>query len=386
MNVLFDGQIFRTQRVGGVSRVFARLFDGLDLEDRVDWSVIMDFPDNLYIQELEGRRGPLTRYSRFLGGSKFRGKGRLYTAYCALSRQLPERSESIETIHKGEIDLFHPTYYDDYFLDKLRGVPFVLTVFDMIHELYPQLLPDAITVDRKRRLIQRAARIIAISQSTKNDLVRLMGVEEDRIDVVHLANLMFSGLNKVRSLVRPEKYILFVGERGGYKNFRRFFHGVARLMRDDRELYLVCIGGQNHDSQFPKEESCFIDSTGVAHQVLLRSATDDELALWYQGAQCLVFPSLYEGFGLPILEAFDNNCPVAVSNTSSMREVGGACVMYFDPESVDSICKTIQELLNSSELQRHLCTAAKERATQFSIRRMVEKTVDVYDTALSQHR
>ena len=386
MKVLFDPQIFSSQRVGGISRLFAGLFDAFDLEPRVDWSVVIDFPHNLYIQELERCRGPMTRYSQFFGGKKFRGKGRFYSAFCAVSRYQSERLETVRQAQEGDIDLFHPTYYDDYFLRGLKGLPFVLTVYDMIHDVFPEYLNDPVTVDRKKRLIHGAKRIIAISQSTKNDLIRLTGVNENKVDVVHLANFITSKPGLAKCFEIPERYILFVGERAGYKNFRRLFQAAARLMHHDRELHLVCIGGAQEDGCFPAEEALLIASEDLTDRVLIRSATDSELVRWYKGAQCLVFPSLYEGFGLPILEAFDSDCPVAASAISAMLEVGGDCAVYFDPESVDSIAECMERLLNSRELRSHLRALAKERATQFSVQRMAKETVDVYEAALSEHR
>ncbi len=386
MKVLFDPQIFSSQRVGGISRLFAGLFDAFDLDARVDWSVVIDFPHNLYIQELERCRGPVTRYSQFLGGKRFRGKGHFYRALCAVSRYKSERLETVRQAQEGDVDLFHPTYYDDYFLRDLKGLPFVLTVYDMIHEMFPECLNDPVTVDRKKRLIHGARRIIAISHSTKNDLIRLTGVNENKIDVVHLANFITSKPGLAKCFDVPERYILFVGGRVGYKNFRRMFQAAARLMHHDRELYLVCVGGAQGNGWFPAEEARLIASEDLIDRVLIRSATDSDLLRWYQCAQCLVFPSLYEGFGLPILEAFDNHCPVAASSISAMLEVGGDCAVYFDPESVESIAECMERLLNSRELRGHLRLVAKERAAQFSVRRMVKETVDVYEAALFEHR
>ena len=124
-------------------------------------------------------------------------------------------------LRAGETDLFHPTYYNDYFLEEAVNIPFVVTVYDMIHELFPEWFADDEVVLRKARLVEAAERVIAISESTKADLVQITGIDEDKVDVVPLASSIKFVKTDKRSLEKPTKYLLYVGQRAGYKNFSR---------------------------------------------------------------------------------------------------------------------------------------------------------------------
>ena len=392
MRVLFDSQAFWQQRRGGISRYFSQLFNQLEKYDCIEWGVPLDFSHNEHIQELEKNIGPLSRCSRFLGGVNFKGKGTIFKTLNAIYRRQPEQQRTLQLLCEGNIELFHPTYYDDYFLSEIQNIPFVITVYDMIHELFSAELHDPVTVARKKHLVQKAHRVIAISDNTRSDLIRLTGVDRGKVDVVPHAGSV-TNLGKVSSkLDKPEKYMLFVGRRRGYKNFARLFRAVAPLLQQDKALYLVCIGGENPTNptgparSLVIEENRLFDKAGVTDRVLRRNADDNELASWYQGATCLVFPSLYEGFGLPIVEAFYNHCPVAASNISSLPEVGGKAVAYFDPESIDSMRDTVTELLRSDELRNHLIKCGQERVKLFSWQRTARETLDVYRTALGRSR
>lgn len=390
MKVLFDSQAFSLQSLGGISRYFSQLFNQLEKYNCIEWAVPLDFPHNGHIQELEKNIGPLSRYSRFLGGVNFKGKGAIFRILNAVCRPQPERQRTLQLLYKGNIELFHPTYYDDYFLPEIHKTPFVITVYDMIHELFSAEVHDPLTVARKKQLVQKAHRVIAISDNTRRDLIRLTGIDGDKVDVVPLAGSI-TKLGAISSkLDKPENYMLFVGRRRGYKNFARLFRAVAPLLQQDKTLYLVCIGGENATNptgsarSFVIEENRLFESEGVADRVLRRNADDNDLASWYQGAACLVFPSLYEGFGLPIVEAFSNYCPVAASNTSSLPEVGGKAVAYFDPESIDSMRETVTELLKSAELRTHLIKCGREQVKLFSWQRTARETLGVYRAALGR--
>jgi len=382
MKVLFDAQIFSMQRVGGISRLFSELFKSFHRKHNISWDIAIDFPHNAYIQDLEQLGGSLTQYTKFLNGVDVIGKYRLFKALRGFIPTNTERQRTVKKLHEDCIDLFHPTYYDDYFCCELRDKPFVVTVYDMIHELFPDLGSNPIMTSKKKRLILEASRVIAISENTKKDVVRLTGIDEGKVDVVHLASTIGRETRTHRALITPEKYILFVGHRGGYKNFKRFFHAIIPLLNKDKAMYLVCLGGKQLNGSFELLEKRWIDDAGLADRVLLRAASDDELTNWYRRAQCLVFPSLYEGFGLPVLEALSIGCPVATSNTSSLPEVCGQAAAYFHPESIDSIRTTVEGLVESSDWRRHLIEQGQNHAARFSWDRVANETIGVYQAVL----
>ena len=384
MRLLYDAQIFNMQRFGGISRLYSELFSNFDKEALIEWSVELDFPHNAYIEMLEQNGRRLTAYKKFAWGLDFKGKGRIYNTVRRMGVYNNERRRTLQLLEKKQLNLFHPTYYDDYFLKSLKGTPFVVTVYDMIHELFLQDLKDAETIRRKKSLVETAQRVIAISETTKKDLVRLTGINQSKVDVVPLSSSIgiTSPTNNVGS--KPQRYVLYVGQRGGYKNFCRFFRAITPLMRADQTLYLICIGGKVVDASFTETEKKLISESGLTDRVILKSVTDTELAEWYAGALCFVFPSLYEGFGIPVLEAFSCGCPVAASNTSSLPEVGGDSAVYFDPQSEESIRDIVMSLTENSEYRQHLIELGRKRASYFSWQDTARKTIEVYKKALSR--
>jgi len=383
MKVIYDGQIFGMQQFGGISRLFVELFKQFDQAQMLEWDVALDFSHNAHIRDFEKTGHRLTQYHNFLWGVDFKGKGRLYSALRKLISMEGERERTRRALREADLDLFHPTYYDDYFLPELGDCPLIVTVYDMVDELFPEYSTNSETVERKARIVKKAQRIIAISESTKADLVRIAGVDQEKIDVIPLATSMQQKVVTHQRLRKPQKYVLYVGQRDGYKNFTRFLRAMSRLLLADTSLYLMCIGGRIVHGGFTNRENQLISQEGVSNQVSLTSAQDHELAEWYSGALCFVFPSLYEGFGIPILEAFSCGCPVVVSNTSSLPEVAGNGAVYFDPKSINSIREAIGSVIKSKDRQRHLVEKGKEKVKQFSWHLNATQTLGVYNKALA---
>ena len=383
MRLLYDAQIFNMQRFGGISRLYSELFRNFDKEKLIEWRVELDFPHNAYIEMLEHHGRRLTAYKKFVWGLHFKGKGRIYNTVLRMGMYNDERRRTLRLLAKKHLNLFHPTYYDDYFLEALKGIPFVITVYDMIHELFFDNLKDAETIRRKKSLVEKAQRVIAISETTKNDLVRLTGINQSKVDVVPLSSSIVGSRSTTNVGSKPQRYVLYVGQRGGYKNFPRFFRAIVPLMQADQTIYLICVGGKVVDASFTEAETKLISESELTDRVLLKSVTDAELAEWYAGALCFVFPSLYEGFGIPVLEAFSCGCPVAASNTSSLPEVGGDSAVYFDPLSEESIRDAVVSLTDSSEYRQHLAELGRKRATCFNWTDTARKTIEVYEKALS---
>jgi len=355
MRVLYDYQAF-LQRQGGVSRYFAELIRALQQLPGFQAEVPVFFSDNEY---LSARKTLFTR-------RHFKGKERLMAV---LNQRPALRALS------GSFDVFHPTYYRPYFLSGLRR-PFVLTVHDMIHEVFGHdHVRDDGTAAAKRLLCRRASRIIAVSQSTKNDLCRLLDVPEEKVSVIHHAtSLTYSGGPRVHE----KPYLLFVGARSGYKNFTRFLEAAAGvLLRQGVEV--VCVGG----GSFSQDEIALIRSLHLSGRVTLRDAgSPGALANLYHFAQALCYPSLYEGFGFPLLEAFACECPVAAGRTSSLPEVAGDAAAWFEPESVSSIRAAIERILTDDTERRRLIASGTERVRAFSWNESARKTLEVYQQAL----
>ena len=140
----------------------------------------------------------------------------------------------------------------------------------------------------------------------------------------------------------PSNFLLFIGDRAPYKNFNRLIRAFSILSKEDKELNLVCTG-----MPFSKSEKEFIDQLGVTDKITQVKATDKLLCELYSRAKLFIFPSLYEGFGIPILEAYACHCPVALSNASCFPEIAGDAGIYFDPYSEKSIIESIREVITN---------------------------------------
>jgi glycosyltransferase involved in cell wall biosynthesis len=195
---------------------------------------------------------------------------------------------------------------------------------------------------------------------------------------VHLANsLQISKKIKINAIL-PESYILFVGHRHLYKNFNRFICAVAKLMKNDNKLHVICAGGNNFED---KEISMFRE-LDIENRVIQFNMNDDLLSSLYDNALLFVFPSLYEGFGIPLLESFSCGCPVACSNTSSFPEIAMDGAVYFDPKDEESIYECISEVLFDDNLKKQLVKNAYRRLESFSWEKTAKKTKEIYDEVM----
>lgn len=390
MKILYDHQIFEMQKIGGISRYFCEIIKRLGKSGAITVNLALKYSQNEYIRnsafDKQAEADPYS-YENFLGGREFRGKWSLYELRNRLRRPIDPRAVnkdiSIAALQKQDFDVFHPTYYDDYFLPHIGTKPFVLTVYDMIHEIYPEYFSLAdLTSERKRKLAQKASKIIAISEHTKKDLVQFCNVAAEKIEVVHLANSMDSHFDSMkRPLALPGRYILFVGSRSVYKNFFFFINSVRSILQADPALNIVCAG-----SSFSKNEQDFFDQHGLTGRIHCHSVSDTELGLLYKKAIVFIFPSLYEGFGLPVLEAFGSNCPVILSNAGSLPEVGGDGAMYFEPKDAQSLRTAITAVLYGESTRAELIENGNRRLQLFSWDKTCRATELVYREVLTMDK
>lgn len=325
-----------------------------------NYTVSGKYCENVYVSEIsEIGSFPIKR--------KFRGKGRIINFL--------NRFSNTHAISGGKYDVFHPTYY--FPLAFPNGKPIVITAHDFIHEIFPTYFsPNDKTTEAKRRCFNNANRIIAISENTKKDLIKYFPeLDESKIDVVYHAIEWQICENKSSSPV-DKPYILYTGTRNSYKNFPMFLFSVTPLLKK-YDLNLVCTG-----NSFSTDENGLIHVLGIEDRVTNFFANETALKALYENAVCFVFPSLYEGFGFPILEAFASKCPIAISNTSCFPEIAGDAAVYFDPYSQDDMTKKIDNLICSESLQKKLVKKGVERFKFFSMDAMINNTAKVYERAM----
>ncbi|MCL2295425.1 MAG: glycosyltransferase family 4 protein [Spirochaetes bacterium] len=375
MKILYDHQVFEIQNIGGISRYFSEL-----LKRNLDAKLSLRYTDNVYLREecfKQYNLLPRAEYKKkkFLTKFNFKGKGRLINCYNYLFNKKSNKDLSNAHVRRrNDYTVFHPTYYDPYFLKHLKGKPFVLTVYDMIHECLQNFFhSDKHTIPHKAKLILAADQIITISDHTKNDLIKFFPEVQEKINVVYLA----SSFPEIEYISKKENYILFTGARWGYKNFDTFSRAVAPLLKK-YDMHLICTG-----ALFSDDEMELLNSLGIADRTISKyAALDNELIKLYSKASAFVFPSLYEGFGIPVLEAFATNCPAVLSNTSSLPEVGGDAALYFNPYSIDDMRTQIERVICSPTLQNELIIKGKKRIKIFSWEKCYQETIEVYKKAL----
>lgn len=353
MKILYDHQIFTLQNFGGISKCFCEYIKHRPAGVDYEIATIESNNEHLRSSGLLPRLKPVSSINRieFCKKLPFRGNSKLFDLFCLVPWFKPvekiNRRESKKAIKSRDYDVFHPTFFDDYYLPYLKGKPFVLTIYDMIPELYPNLFSIGdYQIVKKRKLVQYADIIIAISQHTKDDIVRILGVPEEIVKVVYLGGPEREVINE-RPLVSGQ-YILYIGTRDFYKNFQQTLVDFAEFHKEYKTVKLVCTG-----APFKPSEICEMDKLGVTDQVLHIFASDHEVKNLYAHAIAFIYPSLYEGFGMPILEAFAYGCPALLNNKSCFPEIAGDAAMYFDSqEGHSNLPQVLSRLINMSQQER----------------------------------
>lgn len=379
MKVLLDHQIFSTQEYGGISRYAYGLARDLP-QSGIDVDLGFKYSPNKYLLEdadLKAKHGyeSITQ-KEFLPGINFRGKGRIARLMGTSSASYYDEGafSSKQKLKEGNFDVFHPTYYDPYFLDALNGKPYVVTVYDMIHEKFAEYLPatEWPRIEQKRLMVQNASRVIAISENTKKDIVDILDVSADKIDVVHLAS--FLNTNHIEEIELPEKYLLYVGHRWHYKNFLMCAEVIAQLVKEDPELKLVCFGG----GAFNQDEQKFFETIGLNKNVLHLGSKESILPALYTKALAFIYPSVYEGFGIPIVEAFELSCPVICAANGAFEEIAQDAAVYFAPKDWSGMKNAIKDVVYNKELRNKLIKSGQVRAKDFSPAKVAEQTAATY--------
>jgi len=368
MRIVYDGIIYAYQATGGISRYFSNLIS--HLPGRVLPSLILakkrtlSFPvrDNLHVRALPGHRWP----------KPLRGLGTWVGR--KLGNSLYESG-----------DILHPTYYSLLSGQNMarQSLPVVLTVFDMIQERLPRISdPDGAAARVKGNAIRAAQAIICISNKTKEDLLEFYRVPEAKVSVVHLASEMGSVLPSTADIAPPAPYFLYVGSRAAYKNFLGLLRAMAIVAERRRDAVLCVVGEAFHLREMEQ-----IRRLGLADRILNRPfASDAELSRLYRGSVALVYPSLYEGFGIPPLEAMCCGSAVLASDCSSIPEVVGDAALLFDPQSVEAMADAMFQVLDNTALRTDLIQKGLLRSKHFSWQKTADQTMTVYDSVLQQRQ
>ena len=266
----------------------------------------------------------------------------------------------------------------------------VVTIHDLIHRIHPEAHFGLRSVGM-RILVSLAARrsdrVIADSESTRQDLVNMLGLGPGRIDVAPLG----LGTTQVTAPMPPaelrarhrlgeRRLLLTVSAKRPHKNLIRLLEALALIPADRRPVLLA----PGYPTPYERELERRARELGVAEDVrLIGWIAGEELEGMYAAADCFVFPSLYEGFGMPVLEAMRRSVPVACSDRGSLREVAGSAALLFDPESPASIAAGVEQVLSDRSLAEALRIAGREQAARFTWQATARATIESYERALS---
>lgn len=363
MKILYDNQIFSLQNFGGISRCFYELIRTLPKEINYDLPIM--FSNNHYI-----RNKDITFFRTFFPDLKFQGKTTLIKFF---NHHIQKR------YFKSDFDIFHPTYYNPYFLDFIGSKPFVLNIHDMTHEIYSlKTNKDDWSIKGKKILAEKANQIIAVSENTKKDVVDRLHINPDKIKVIYHGCSLTPSREKTINL--PKRFLLFVGERSGYKNFANLAKAFSIICKSDSELKLIVTG-----KPFFQDELKLLSSLGIEKSTFHFMVNDEDfLSQLYSATLSFIFPSMYEGFGLPILEAFACGCPVILSNSSCFPEVAGNAGEYFNPVDIDSIVESIKHVIYDDSYRNKLINLGKKQAGLFSWEKSAAQTLQLYHSILEQ--
>ena len=361
MRVALDEQIFAIQPFGGISRLFYEKASAFVRDPLLGVSV--DPLNSPVINEyLLGD----PELAAALGVTRSSG------AYMALARYF------VRSNRTSAVDVVHNTFYLPRGLGGHQGAKRVVTIYDMIPELLPQTRRRMDFLTEKHKYVQRADQVVCISESTRNDLLRMYPDIHASVTIAYpgVGTQFSPDASEMPGL--PEPYVLHVGNRGSYKDGETLFRAFALIAVDFPEVTLFLVGG----GPVSKNEREMCVALGVSDRIVQRSIHDSDMPSVYVQALVTVFPSRYEGFGLPAVEALACGCPLVLADTSSLPEVGGEAAHYFPPGDDRALAEILRSLLGSEALRTSMRRVGFEQAAKFTWHRYAEANARAYQAAL----
>jgi glycosyltransferase involved in cell wall biosynthesis len=360
INVAYDHQIFCIQRYGGISRYFVEIASRLREDARFRVHIIAPLHFNAY----------LSNYSGNVIGQFIEPIPKTARARWFLNSFLS--SLCIKSIQP---DILHETYnrVEGY---KCKRSRCIITIHDMVHEKFPHFFPNDNTPVRKSLAVKRADHIICVSENTKKDLIQLLDVPPEKITVIyHGSTLTPVSQHVATHNKQPKPYLLFVGRRALYKNFKGLLHAYSMSKKLQIDFDIVCFGAD----RISDEEKRLIQDLGINNKCInFVNGNDRMLAEYYCNAAAFVYPSFYEGFGIPLLEAMACCCPIVCSNTSCFVEIAGDAAEFFVPSNIESMLNAIHRVVYSPFRTKELIELGQEKLKLFSWDKTATQTAEVY--------
>jgi glycosyltransferase involved in cell wall biosynthesis len=357
IRVGYDEQIFLLQRHGGISKYFVELIKTFKdhPELGIEPVVVSDSAINAYFFD------------------QLKPGGRYVNSTTGALMELVIRSV-LNRLSSRDVDLVHFTYYLPGYLGRFPRVPRVTTLFDMIPELVQKKVWRPWNPHFKKKVyLKNSDAVLSISESSTREMRSRYGftfpVETSYLGV---SSEYMPGIPAISSI--PDKYFLYVGNRGGYKNAVTALEAFAKVAQANPELFLVFCGG----GAFAKGELKELSRLGIESQVLHHNATPAELPAIYSNAVALLYPTKYEGFGLPLVEAMASGTPILASLTPINYEIANSAASYFSPDSPSELVELMQRTLTGASEFTVKAEGGLSRAKTFSWYRCAEITAKIY--------
>lgn len=297
---------------------------------------------------------------------------------------LREQWEIPRAFRRSGAMILHSPHYN---LPVVMASKTVVTVHDLIHLKFPQYWPSMAARAYARfffyHVVPKAQAILTVSENTKRDLINMLSIPENRITVTYNAvdHERFARANPLceeafKQLGLPSEYFLYIGNMKEFKNVERLVQAYRELQNRRKDCPVLVLVGRNF---IPGFDHIISKTLGVRW---LGKISRDLLPSLYQNALAFLFPSLYEGFGLPPLEAMASGTPVMCSNSASLPEVVGNAALLINPESTDDMISAMERLIEDSALRKELSAKGLKQAAQFSWERMANQTLQIYQQCL----
>ena len=360
MRVLYDYEIFLIQKYGGATRYFYEIISRLVQKEDIGILLYMGRHINKY--ELEKFEDKYISFS----GKRISHIPKTKRLSTILQKPLFEKFRE-----KNNYDIFHNTYFAGY--EKKKGAKDIITVHDFTHEKFPERFSGLDkTINAKKLAIKNADGIICISNTTKRDLLNLYDIPEEKLSVIYHGNSLNYDVKEEAIFKNP--YMLYVGDRRSYKNFSTVLLSFNNSVFLKNNFSLLCFGG----GELKDSEKSVIKKYGLEGKIYQAEGSDRELANAYKYASAFIYPSLYEGFGIPLLEAMHYGCPIAASNSSCFPEIAGGAAEYFNPESADELILKLEKIVTDTEYRKNLVNKGYGRERQFGWDKCANETFSFY--------
>jgi glycosyltransferase involved in cell wall biosynthesis len=363
IRVLFDNQIFMLQEYGGISRYFSELA-----------REFLEHPE-LGIQPVFESRTVVNRHladsvgheAISSGLSKLRGLGKLCLDL------LIHRSPNIRA------DLVHCTFYLPGFFGRYRKLPKLVTLYDMIPENTSSKGRLWNPHFSKKYYLSNADEVISISSSSTKDMKREYGLSR-KITTTYLGVGKGFFPNQPALPPLPKMYFLFVGARSGYKDFHAAAQAFSAFLPSQAAAHLVLVGG----GPISRIEATLMSTLGISQRVVQQAVSDADLPKVYANALALIYPSQYEGFGLPLVEAMASGTPILASDTPINREICGAAAEYFPVSQSKELGRLMKNVSNNPKSFEDKIEIGFSRSTEFSWYGCAKKTAEAYKELLEK--